>query len=173
MQFTLSCFHAFTLFDQQDGSPNHSDDAFIKALKDAPHIRKGLSGEIQGPVDYEDEQYMCERIMCRPTKKNEENTVRENGQKWKKLNHKNLIKVVDTILRSPAVYIVLEYSPGDSVRDALDKCTEDLPMTEVLDWATQIAQGISHLHENGIVHKNIKSTQSEFILQFITIIRPI
>lgn len=160
-----SYFNAITSFDKQDEKPIHSDDTVRKAFNDAPHIRHGLSGEIQGPMPYKDKQCMCERILC----KGQENTVYKNGQKWMEMNHKNLIEIFDVVLLSPAVYIVMEHAAGESIREALDKCKKDLPMTEVLDWATQIAQGLRHLHKNGIVHKNIKSAQSEFIFSLLMI----
>lgn len=107
--------------------------------------------------------YMCERI--KRVQKDKEETVCCNVLKWKSLNNKNLIEVFDVILQYPTVYIVMEYATGKAVKDALKNCTGDrqkLQNEVVIDWARQIAQGLSHLHDNDIVHKDIKSAQSEF-----------
>lgn len=141
-----------------------------KAFNMNAYIGKGLSGEIHGPGQYKDKQCACEKIMFltdHQTSANEgemtkADKIRSNGQKWMKLDHDNLIKFYDIVVKSPAVFVIMEYAEGESVRKALKKCTVDLPLRDVKDWATQIAKGMNYLHENGIVHRGLKCAHSEF-----------
>lgn len=143
-----------------------------KAFDEAPYIDKGLNGDIKGPGQYEGMVVQCafERIMCsteQQTSANEMETTKEEkiykkGQQWKALDHDNLIKFYDIVLKPPAVFIVKEHAAGGSVRKALKKCAEVLPIEVIMDWVTQIAKGMNYLHEKGIVHKSLRSAQSEF-----------
>ncbi|CAG0914486.1 unnamed protein product [Notodromas monacha] len=54
--------------------------------------------------------------------------------------------------------IVMEYCHQGSLVDFLrEKRTEKLPLTRVVNWARQIAQGMAHLHSKKILHRDLKS----------------
>lgn len=87
---------------------------------------------------------------------------------WKNLNHDNVIRFYAIVvgLNPQALFIIMDHTEGGSVREALKKCTEsrvNLPIAVIINWALQIAEGMEHLHNNGIVHGNLTSVQSEFI----------
>lgn len=52
-------------------------------------------------------------------------------------------------------YIFLEYVPGVSLRDLLDRGTE-LTWEQKLDIAIQLCRGIQHCHDKGMLHRDIK-----------------
>ena len=52
------------------------------------------------------------------------------------------------------LYIVMEYVSGRSLAERLKKGT--IPAAEMIDYAAQVALGLAHAHEQGIVHRDIK-----------------
>jgi eukaryotic-like serine/threonine-protein kinase len=58
------------------------------------------------------------------------------------------------------VFICMDYYEGETLKDRLSRCKESrsLPMelSDTLDIAIQIGQGLSKAHEKGIVHRDVK-----------------
>ena len=52
-------------------------------------------------------------------------------------------------------YLVMEYMPGGSLEDALEK-TPSLPVDDALRIARQVCEGLSYAHRRGIVHCDLK-----------------
>lgn len=80
------------------------------------------------------------------------------------LHHKHLISVYEVSLEPPAVYTMMEFAGGGSLRAVLSACPSDLPLEILEDWGIQIAKGMRFLHENSILHRNLKSQNSEYAL---------
>jgi serine/threonine-protein kinase PpkA len=60
---------------------------------------------------------------------------------------------------------VLEYLPGGTLRQKLAarKSSGDMPsLRQCVEWAIQIAEGLAHAHQRGIVHRDIKSSNVLF-----------
>jgi len=70
------------------------------------------------------------------------------------LNHPNLLTVFDTGLHDGAPFVVFELLEGQTLRQALGP--GPLPPRKAVDYALQIAQGLSAAHEKGIVHRDLK-----------------
>jgi serine/threonine protein kinase/tetratricopeptide (TPR) repeat protein len=52
-------------------------------------------------------------------------------------------------------YIVMTYYEGETLKKTLER-EGPLPIEKVLDYATQIAEGLARAHEAGIVHRDVK-----------------
>lgn len=83
------------------------------------------------------------------------------------LNHPNIVKVYDVALDSPNPYIVMEYVDGITLREYMDKKGAVTPRIAV-SLTAQILTALSHAHENGIVHSDVKP-QNVMILEDGTI----
>ena len=70
------------------------------------------------------------------------------------LSHPNILAIHDFGSEGETVYAVMELLEGDTLRDRLRQ--EDLPLSRVLDWAHQVAQGLAAAHEKGIIHRDLK-----------------
>ena len=71
------------------------------------------------------------------------------------LSHTNIIAVYDVSHSGSAEYIVMELVDGITLKQYLDK-RGALKWKEALHFARQIAKALSHAHERGIVHRDIK-----------------
>jgi serine/threonine protein kinase/tetratricopeptide (TPR) repeat protein len=57
-------------------------------------------------------------------------------------------------------FLVLEFLPGGTLKDklkALNASGSKLPIADVADYGLQIAEGLSHAHRRGIIHRDIKT----------------
>ncbi|MBI3892274.1 MAG: serine/threonine protein kinase, partial [Candidatus Wallbacteria bacterium] len=72
-----------------------------------------------------------------------------------RLDHPNLLRVLDAGFAGDTPYLVMELVEGGSLRDRLDKQGR-LPAAEAVSVAAAIASGLAHAHAMGIVHRDLK-----------------
>jgi eukaryotic-like serine/threonine-protein kinase len=70
------------------------------------------------------------------------------------LNHPNILAVYDLGTHDGAPYVVSELLEGTTLREAL--ANGAFPVRKVVDYATQIANGLATAHERGIIHRDLK-----------------
>jgi serine/threonine protein kinase/pimeloyl-ACP methyl ester carboxylesterase/tetratricopeptide (TPR) repeat protein len=70
------------------------------------------------------------------------------------LDHPNICAVYEVGEVSGQLYIAMPYYEGETLKDKIEKGS--VPVNEALDYAAQIAEGLAHAHEAGIVHRDIK-----------------
>lgn len=80
--------------------------------------------------------------------------VRE-GDILRQLNHPNVVQMLAAYEKDGEYYIVMEYMPGGSLRDLLDK-TPKLPLTQVLAIGLELADALSRAHHLDVIHRDIK-----------------
>ena len=71
-----------------------------------------------------------------------------------RLDHPNVVRAFDADQINKILYIVMEYVSGRSLGERLKK--GPIPAAEMIDYAAQVALGLAHAHEQGIVHRDIK-----------------
>ena len=72
-----------------------------------------------------------------------------------KLNHPNLVNVFDQGTADGQTFMVMEYVPGMTLREALDKYGK-LPPLRALELLDAILQGLAAAHRAGILHRDLK-----------------
>jgi serine/threonine-protein kinase len=72
-----------------------------------------------------------------------------------KLSHPNLVNVFDQGSDSGTTYLVMEYVPGITLRDALNEYGP-LPTVRALEMMAQILSGLAAAHRAGILHRDLK-----------------
>jgi serine/threonine protein kinase len=70
------------------------------------------------------------------------------------LNHPNILSIFDIGEQNGAPYVVCELLEGETLRDCLKR--GPLSVRRSVDYALQIAHGLSAAHEKGIVHRDLK-----------------
>lgn len=71
------------------------------------------------------------------------------------LSHANIVDVYDVNLDGDFQYIVMEFVDGITLKQYIDK-KKDLSWSEALFFTSQILNALSHAHERGIIHRDIK-----------------
>ena len=72
-----------------------------------------------------------------------------------RLNHPNIVTIYDVGKSGDIAYIAMEFLQGCELRDLLREKGK-LPVDQVLDIVSQVAQGLAYAHEHDIVHRDIK-----------------
>ncbi len=71
------------------------------------------------------------------------------------LNHPNICTVHEVREEAGQVFIVMEYVDGRPVHEQIP--INGLPADSLLRYAIQIADGLAHAHDRGVLHRDIKS----------------
>lgn len=72
----------------------------------------------------------------------------------KKLNHPNIIRVMDSGKEDGILYMVMEYINGEDLKKLLlHKKTEKLQRYDII---LRVGRGLDYLHEHNIIHQDIK-----------------
>lgn len=72
-----------------------------------------------------------------------------------KLNHPNLVNVFDQGEDTNALFLVMEYVPGMTLRDALQRFDKLAPL-RTLEIFTKVVEGLAAAHRAGILHRDVK-----------------
>ena len=73
------------------------------------------------------------------------------------LKHINLITLWDIQRDDDGEgWVIMEYVPGNSLRDVCVQYSDGMPMDVMEKWFTQACAGVGYLHQHGIVHRDLK-----------------
>jgi len=70
------------------------------------------------------------------------------------LSHPNILAIHDFGNQDGIAYAVMELLEGETLRGKLD--SGPIPQKQAVDYALQVARGLSAAHEKGIVHRDLK-----------------
>ncbi|MFL6231152.1 MAG: protein kinase domain-containing protein [Pyrinomonadaceae bacterium] len=70
------------------------------------------------------------------------------------LNHPNILAIYDVETHEGSPYVVSELLEGETLRERMSGAP--LPLRKSLDYAAQVARGLSAAHARGIVHRDLK-----------------
>jgi serine/threonine protein kinase len=71
-----------------------------------------------------------------------------------RVRHENVVQV-HNVEEQPLPYLVMEYIPGETLQQRLDR-TGPLDIQEVVRIGKQIAEGLAAAHRTGLIHRDIK-----------------
>ena len=89
---------------------------------------------------------------------NDEDAVKRFNREAKavtSLSHPNIVSIYDVENEGEFYYLILEYVKGVTLKDYMIK-NPRIPIETIVHIAKQIASGLSHAHQNGIIHRDIK-----------------
>ncbi|XP_047327193.1 serine/threonine-protein kinase STY46-like [Impatiens glandulifera] len=75
----------------------------------------------------------------------------------RRVRHKNIIQFIGACTRPPNLFIVTEFMPGGSVYDFIHKKKSVFKFPGLLKVAIGVSNGMSYLHQNNIIHRDLKS----------------
>ncbi|KAL6085291.1 hypothetical protein STEG23_033104 [Scotinomys teguina] len=81
--------------------------------------------------------------------------LQEEVDLLKALKHVNIVAYLGTCLEENTVSIFMEFVPGGSISSIINRFGP-LPETVFCKYTRQILQGVAYLHENCVVHRDIK-----------------
>lgn len=72
-----------------------------------------------------------------------------------RLNHPNIVQVIDAGEHDDTPFIVFEYVAGETLKERVQRAGR-LSVTEAVAYAIEIARALGAAHERGIVHRDVK-----------------
>ncbi len=85
----------------------------------------------------------------------EHEKFRKKARLLEQLEHPHLLRVLETGIHKNNPYIVSEYAPSGSLRTCLQQ-EKHLPLTTILGYLHQLALALMYLHNQGVIHQDIK-----------------
>ncbi len=73
----------------------------------------------------------------------------------RRLNHTNLVRVIDFFEEAGNTYLVMDFVEGESLADRIQHAGK-IPEALVLTWAEQLLDALSYCHNNNVLHRDIK-----------------
>ncbi len=125
-------------------------------------IGQGAYGTVYEVIDKRTGRFMAAKRISfgrieDPQKKQQAiDEVIKEIELMKGLSHENIVRYIDVEVRKDSLYIFLEYVPKGSLASMLSNCGP-LPESTVRNYTRQILQGLQYLHNQNIVHRDIKS----------------
>uniref|UniRef100_A0A7S2WEB9 non-specific serine/threonine protein kinase n=1 Tax=Mucochytrium quahogii TaxID=96639 RepID=A0A7S2WEB9_9STRA len=101
------------------------------------------------------ETLAVKRISLRNLNKDSLMNIEQEVSLLKKLDHPNIVKYIDTVRTGENLFIVLEYMENGSLAQNL-RLFGTLSQSLCALYIRQILNGLSYLHEQGVIHRDIK-----------------
>ncbi len=146
--------HAATI-EQSDGSAYEQND-HLAQFKISEILGQGGMGAVYRAKDLKLERFVALKMF-----RTQADTAQNGGQQLLdearmacKLNHPNIVTIYDIARGQDSNFIVMEWVDGQPLDRLIP--ARGLPVEKALEYACQIADGISCAHRNGIIHRDIK-----------------
>jgi serine/threonine protein kinase len=123
-------------------------------------LGSGGNGEVYLGEDQETGELLAVKIHAPrdSTSPESERRIMREYQMARSLIHPNLLVIHELKRDEDILFLLMEYCPGGTLRDYLDSCADTLSELDKIQLMLQIAQAIAHLHENGVLHRDIKTS---------------
>ncbi|RLV90394.1 Cytokinesis protein sepH [Spathaspora sp. JA1] len=73
------------------------------------------------------------------------------------LKHPNIVKYHGFVKTTTSLNVLLEYCAGGSLRQLYKKMKRGLPESQIINYVRQILNGLTYLHDQGVVHRDVKA----------------
>ncbi|TMQ13798.1 MAG: hypothetical protein E6J90_27875 [Deltaproteobacteria bacterium] len=71
-----------------------------------------------------------------------------------RMEHERIARVYDVGTHDGFAFVAMEYVPGGTLRQRMRGW--EVPVPQIVDIATQIAEGLAELHAKGVIHRDLK-----------------
>ncbi|KFK38038.1 hypothetical protein AALP_AA3G062200 [Arabis alpina] len=125
-------------------------------------IGSGAFGRVYMGMNLDSGELLAiKQVLIAPNSASKEKTqghireLEEEVQLLKNLSHPNIVRYLGTVRESDSLNILMEFVPGGSISSLLEKFGS-FPEPVIIMYTKQLLLGLEYLHENGIMHRDIK-----------------
>ncbi|MCA9800339.1 MAG: serine/threonine protein kinase, partial [Cyanobacteria bacterium HKST-UBA02] len=124
-------------------------------------LGSGGMGSVYLVTDSVLNKHVAVKVLSKPVAEADPVSVRRFQREARaagNLNHENIVKILDFgVNENEQPYLVMEHFDGLTLEDMIGK-GGPLSLEIALEIFSQVCRAISHTHENGIVHRDLKSS---------------
>ncbi len=117
-------------------------------------IGQGASGEVFIGINKTTEKLCAIKQMNLSLQQKKELILNEL-QVLAESNHPNIVNFIESYLVGDVLWVVMEYMEGGALTDMIEE--RMLPEEQIATVCYESLKGLYHLHERGIIHRDIKS----------------
>jgi serine/threonine protein kinase len=93
-------------------------------------------------------------LLARIAQQDAEN-FRTEARTIARLEHPNIVRVLDFGVEGDIPYLVMNYAPNGSLREHLPKGVP-LPLERILSYIKQVADALQYAHDERLIHRDVK-----------------
>ncbi|KAK3165810.1 hypothetical protein QOZ80_1AG0038090 [Eleusine coracana subsp. coracana] len=140
------------------GSPEFSSGGHALLNKDC-ELGRGGFGAVYKTVLRDGQPVAIKKLTVSSLVKSKDDFERQ-VKLLSKVRHRNVVSLRGFYWTSSLQLLIYDYLPGGNLHKHLHECTEDnsLSWMERFDIILGVARGLTYLHQHGIVHYNLKSS---------------
>ena len=145
------------------------DARYISHFKILELLGAGGMGKVYKAIDSETKKIVALKVLNPELLKDPENRRRlsAEGHLLASFNHPNIVKVFEIGESNERGFIAMEYLNGGTLKEKLEK-NHPLSLSEIKQYLIQVCDGLSEVHRNGIIHRDLKTgnlmlTEDNFI----------
>jgi hypothetical protein len=136
----------------------HEDQTVLRArFRLEQVLHPGLTSYVYKGTDLETEQAIAVKQLMVSRDLNEMawHRFQRESDALRRLDHPNIVKLIDAFHDGDFEYIVMEYVYGGSLFERLNR-EGRLPVKQALDIAMKLADALHHAHVHDIIHRDVK-----------------
>jgi serine/threonine protein kinase/class 3 adenylate cyclase len=120
-------------------------------------LGEGGMGVVYLATDLELERRVALKTLISGAEEDEERLARflREAKAVSRLQHPSIVTMYHFGVEGSTRYLVMEYIEGKTLRKMISG--QPLPISQMLDYAIQIADGLSLAHERGVIHRDLKA----------------
>jgi hypothetical protein len=120
-------------------------------------LHPGLTSYVYKGTDLETEQAIAVKQLMVSRDLNEMawHRFQREADALRRLDHPNIVKLIDAFHDGDFEYIVMEYVFGGSLFERLNR-EGRLPLRQALDLSMKLADALHHAHTHDIIHRDVK-----------------
>ncbi|CAH0577796.1 unnamed protein product [Chrysodeixis includens] len=144
----MNCFsNVFSFFSPTDLKPQDEEwDVPYEKLSSLVYLGAGAQGIVFGG------SYRGELVAVKKLRDRNDCNIKH----LRKLNHENIVQFKGISTNGPSYCIIMEFCQYGPLFEYLHSGACFRP-AQILNWAKEIAQGMSYLHSHKIIHRDLKS----------------
>ncbi|KAL0267249.1 UNVERIFIED_CONTAM: hypothetical protein PYX00_009578 [Menopon gallinae] len=119
-------------------------------------LGKGFFGQVYKVTHRDTGEIMVLKELYRVDEEAQKNFLKEVAV-LRSLHHYNVLRFIGVLCKDKKLHLVTEYISGGTLKDLIHDMNEPLPWEQRVNFAKDIAAGMSYLHASNIIHRDLNS----------------
>ncbi|XP_075218396.1 LIM domain kinase 1 [Lycorma delicatula] len=119
-------------------------------------LGKGFFGQVYRVTHRDTGEVMVLKELYRVDEEAQKNFLKEVAV-LRSLHHHNVLRFIGVLYKDKKLHLVTEFISGGTLKDLIHDLTEPLPWEQRVNFAKDIASGMTYLHSMNIIHRDLNS----------------